>query len=302
MKPIFIFCILSFILFFACEKSDEAKKEESSSKITVISVNYPLHFFAQKIGGDQIEAIYIIPAGEDPAYWKPDQEAIIVFQNADLILANGADYAKWMGKVSLPSSKVLTTSAAFKGKYIVLEEGTTHSHGPEGEHVHHGYAFTTWLDFKNALKQVEAIKNTLVKKMPEQKELLETNFNDLAKQLTALDEKMANLSSSLKTATLFGSHPVYQYLSVGYGLNILSEHWEPGEEPSSDQWRAFKDKLKKSPGNIMLWEAQPLTKVEQDLTKLGVKCAVFNPCANKPAQGDFISMMEQNIKNLNGAL
>ena len=190
----------------------------------------------------KIEAIYIIPAGEDPAYWKPDQEAIIVFQNADLILANGADYAKWMGKVSLPSSKVLTTSAAFKDKYIVLEEGTTHSHGPEGEHVHHGYAFTTWLDFKNALKQAEVIKNALVKKMPEQKGIFETNFNDLAKQLTALDEKMVNLSSSLKTATLFGSHPVYQYLSVGYGLNILSEHWEPGDEPSSDQWRAFKDK------------------------------------------------------------
>ena len=52
----------------------------------------------------------------------------------------------------------------------------------------------------------------------------------------------------------------------------------------------------------MLWEAQPLTKVEQDLGKLGVKSIVFNPCANKPTQGDFISTMEQNINDLNGAL
>ena len=51
----------------------------------------------------------------------------------------------------------------------------------------------------------------------------------------------------------------------------------------------------------MLGEAQPLTKVEQDLAKLGVKCVVYNPCANKPAQGDFISTMEQNINDLNSA-
>ncbi len=298
MKPVFFFFLFSFILILGCQKTEDVQKEKSSSKITVISVNYPLHFFAKKIGGDQIEAIYNITPGEDPAYWKPDQKAIGEFQQADLILANGADYAKWMAKVSLPSSKILTTSSSFKDKYINLEAGTTHSHGPEGEHVHHGYAFTTWLDFKNALKQAESIKNALVKKMPEQKGLFETNFDDLAKQLIALDVKMVELTTSLKSNTLYGSHPVYQYLAEGYGLSIMSEHWEPGEEPSENQWKSFKDKFKKNPAKIMLWEGKPLAGVEQDLAKLGVKCVVYSPCANIPAQGDFISTMEENIKNL----
>ena len=84
-------------------------------------------------------------------------------------------------------------------------------------------------------------------------------------------------------------------------LNILSEHWEPGEEPTPNQWKAFKDKLKKNSGKIMLWEGQPLIKVEQDLLKLGVKCVVFNPCANKPAQGDFLLTMGKNINDLKNA-
>ena len=38
----------------------------------------------------------------DPAFWKPDDAAIARFQTADLILRNGAGYAKWMKTVSLP--------------------------------------------------------------------------------------------------------------------------------------------------------------------------------------------------------
>jgi len=301
MKSLVFIFLFSFVLIMGCQKSEDVQKEKSSSKITVISVNYPLHFFAKKIGGDQIEALYNVPAGEDPAYWKPDQRAIADFQQADLILANGADYAKWMAKVSLPSSKTLTTSASFKDTYINLDEGTTHSHGPEGDHVHYGYAFTTWLDFKNAYQQAEAIKNALVKKMPDKKELFDLNFKELAEQLKALDMKMTDVASSLKSRTLYGSHPVYQYLASGYGLTILSEHWEPDEEPSPDQWRVFKDKLKKNPSGMMLWEGEPLEKVKNDLSALGVEAVIFNPCGNRPDQGDFITIMEYNIQNLNEA-
>ena len=45
-------------------------------------------------GGDRIEVSYPGPAGEDPAYWSPDAETIASYQKADLILLNGASYAK----------------------------------------------------------------------------------------------------------------------------------------------------------------------------------------------------------------
>ena len=131
-------------------------------------MNYPLLYFAERIGGEHVELIYPIPDDVDPAYWLPYQ-ALEEIQQADLIMANGADYAKWMGKVSLPSSKVIYTSKAFADRYIKIEEGTTHSHGAEGEHVHYGYAFTTWLDFKLALSQAEVVKNALVNKRPGKK-------------------------------------------------------------------------------------------------------------------------------------
>jgi zinc transport system substrate-binding protein len=50
---------------------------------------------------------------------------------------------------------------SMKEKYIPLKDVTTHSHGPEGEHVHTGLAFTTWLNFQMAIAQADAIRMKL---------------------------------------------------------------------------------------------------------------------------------------------
>jgi zinc transport system substrate-binding protein len=266
--------------------------------LKVFAVNYPLLYFAERIGGEHMESIYPIPADIDPAYWVPYQ-ALEEIQKADLILANGADYAKWMGKVSLPASKVVNTSEAMTGKYIKVEEGVTHSHGAEGEHVHYGYAFTTWLDFKMALAQAEAVKNAMVNRMPKQKDAFEKNFNALKADLESLDMQMSETAGNLPEIAIFASHPVYQYLARAYGLEIISEHWEPGENPTDDQWKEFRHNLDHHPANLMLWEGEPTDEVKSKLKELKVETVLFNPCSNKPESGDFLDVMKKNIERLN---
>jgi len=51
----------------------------------------------------------------------------------------------------------------------------------------------------------------------------------------------------------------------------------------------------------MLWEKQPLPEIAQQLDSMGIGIAVFDPCANRPANGDFLSVMQQNIANLRRA-
>ena len=302
MKLILIFGLWFFFLFSSCTKEDQKSEEKSDQSFQVVSVNYPLHYFAQRIGGDFIQTVYPIPADGDPAYWNPDEKGIGLYQKTDLILDNGADYAKWMAKVSLPTSRIINTSNVFKDEYILLTEGTTHSHGPEGEHVHKGYAFTTWLDFSKAMKQAQAIRDALVAKLPDLKTNFDLNYQKLADDLQYLDDEMKKISVSIQNTTLFASHPVYQYLGTGYNLNILSEHWEPDQEPDKEQWDIFKSRLDKNPGNIMLWEDQPLESVARKLSSFGIRAVVFNPCANKPDSGDFLSVMNQNLSNLKAAL
>ncbi len=302
MKLILIFGLWFFFLFSSCTKEDQKSEEKSNQSFQVVSVNYPLHYFAQRLGGDFIQTVYPISAEGDPAYWKPDEKAVVVYQDANLILDNGADYAKWMSKVSLPTSRIINTSNAFKDEYIRLTEGTTHSHGPEGEHVHQGYAFTTWLDFNKARQQAQAVRDALVIKLPDLKTNFEMNYQKLADDLQGLDDEMKKVSISMQNTTIFASHPVYQYLGAGYNLNILSEHWEPDQKPDKEQWEIFKARVDKNPGKIMLWEDQPLEEVAGELSNMGIIVVVFSPCANMVAEGDFLSVMKQNILNLKQAL
>ena len=133
----------------------------AGSVLNVYVVNYPLKYFAERIGGDHVKVEFPVSADVDPAYWNPDLADISAYQKADLILLNGAGYAKWMAKVSLPRSKIVDTSRQFKDRYITTKEVMTHSHGAAGEHAHEDLAFTTWLDFELAARQAKAIAEAI---------------------------------------------------------------------------------------------------------------------------------------------
>ena len=120
----------------------------------------------------------------------------------------------------------------------------------------------------------------------------------MSAELAALDQKAAHASSPLAGTTLYASHPVYQYFAQGYNLSIVSEHWEPGEMPSDPQWVAFAKLLREKPGEVMLWEDEPLPEVRDRLQDMGVAVVVFHPCANRPTDGDFLTVMDENLDRL----
>ena len=65
-------------------------RSDTSGRLTVYVVNYPLKYFAERIGGDAVTVVFPAPADEDPAYWMPDAKTISDYQKADLILLNEA--------------------------------------------------------------------------------------------------------------------------------------------------------------------------------------------------------------------
>ena len=273
----------------------------ADDKLTVYTVNYPLKYFAERIGGEHVEVVFPAPADVDPAYWMPDKKTISGFQEADIILLNGAHYAKWVEKVSLPRSKMVNTSRKFKDQYIFIKEAVTHSHGPKGAHAHEDAAFTIWLDFNLAVEQARAIKKVLSRKRPALKSTFEKNYASLERDLLALDREIKKIVSNNKNQPLLASHPVYDYLARRYNLNIKSVHWKPDETPSNKQWIELKGLLKKHPAQWIIWEGKPLKESVEKLNSLGVKSIIFNPCGNVPEKGDFLSVMQKNVKNLRTA-
>jgi len=270
-------------------------------RLSVYTVNYPLHYFAQRIAGERAEVLFPVPSDLDPAFWQPAAEIIAGYQQADLILLNGARYAKWLDSVTLPRRKLVDTSAAFRDRYIHLDDAMTHSHGPAGDHSHGSIAFTTWLDFNQAVEQARAISEALTRKRPEWKEEFMRNLAALEADLTEFDKQIRGIVAARPNQPLMVSHPVYQYFQRRYGLDLKSVMWEADEYPSEALWSEFERGLKEHPAQWMIWEGEPNPESIERLRSMGVENIVFNPAGNQPDQGDFLSVMRQNVKNLQQA-
>jgi len=291
------------VLVSSCGKPQEeqARVTPRKSLKTVYTVNYPLQYFAQRIAGDKLTVVFPMTVDEDPAYWKPDAHIIQAYQNADLILLNGADYAKWLKTAVLPQSKLIDTSKACKDNYIELEDVMTHSHGPGGEHAHGNVAFTVWLDMQIAIKQAEAIATAFAARDAANSATYEANLKTLKKDLVDLDTQLKGISKTNPETLLIGSHPVYQYLTNAYGLNLASVHWEPEEMPTEEMWNEFKELLTQHPAKWLVWEGEPSPEMVARLKALGINSLTFDPAGATPEKGDWLSVMKTNTEQLKQA-
>lgn len=290
LRNLLLTCVVLLMAFPSMSKS--------ADKLSVYTVNYPLQYFAERIGGERIDVHFPAPMDVDPAFWMPDVETVGAYQKADLIILNGANYSGWVSKVSLPRLRMVDASATFSDKLITEDKEVTHNHGPGGEHAHTGTAFTTWLDFSQAAQQAEAILKALQRKQPDDSAFFAENFAKLEQDLQALDTEMLSLAEKVTDRKFIASHPVYQYLARRYQLELSVMTWEPDELPGQAQWQLFSQRLQQQPARVMLWEANPMEKTAQKLSAMGVSIQVFAPCMNVPDEGNFLTVMQKNVESL----
>ncbi len=284
------------------ERAADSRPTRGDGRLTVAAVNYPLAFFAGRIGGDLVRVEYPLPAGVDPAFWQPSPDDIARIQAADVILLNGAGYAKWVPTATLPSSRVVETADSARDRFITIEGAVTHTHGPEGDHSHGETAFTTWLDPQIAIVQARATGLALSAARPGDGDTFDANLRQVVGDIESLDEELHATFGRFADRRVVASHPVYQYLASRYGLDLVSVHFEPDEPPTEAQWRELEALLEDHPASVMLWEAEPLPQTRERMEALGVKVVVFAPAASRPDSGDYLSVMRDNVTNLEQAL
>ena len=298
-KTLIIGLLISFSLVSCKTKTENTSSTGADlQEYTVVASNYPLLYFAERMAGEMVRLEFPASVSTDPAYWQPRSEDIAFMQQADLILLNGATYEKWIDKVSLSASRVINTSAGLEDQLIALEGILTHSHGPEGAHEHGETGMTTWLDLSLSIEQANVVREALLSALPEEESMINESFNGLKADLEGLDREISKLTSSNHELYAVFSHPVYQYFQRRYHVHGTSLHWEPDEMPEEDQWKELEQIRREHPGAVLVWEDIPLEEIGSRLDAMGLAYAVFNPCGNRPDEGDFMSVMNTNLESL----
>lgn len=195
----FIAMLLIFLLGSCSDKEPTTASEKANSDTSVLVAvsTYPLQYFVDRIAGKSATT-YFPEIDGDPAFWKPSSKELETFQQADLIVLNGAGYESWLPTVTLPEDKMVNTSFTFSNQLIREDQGLVHKHGPEGKHAHGATAFTTWLDLQQAIQQAAAVKNALIRVQPDKAGLFGKNFTALQKELLSLDQKLLSIGDRLQ--------------------------------------------------------------------------------------------------------
>ncbi len=302
MKLLIIF--LSLILF-GCEK--ESPSTISKTTPEIYTTFYPVAYFAQRIAEKYASVTCPVPENADAIFWEAYKHPQIIqkYQSADLIILNGAKFAKWVEKVSLPSYKMINTSKPLESEFIFINKAMTHSHIGGKEHSHTGLDGHTWVDPINAQIQAKEIKNALEKLLPQHKNELEKNYQALFQDLENIAKKLRLYQEHPENQTpLLASHPAYNYIARRFAWNIKNLDLDPEEMPSEETFAQIKNTLLSHKARYIIWESLPQKEIsERFQNELELESIEFSPCEllsqKEQDKGiDYLSVMQQNIKNL----
>ncbi|MBC7772578.1 MAG: zinc ABC transporter substrate-binding protein [Pyrinomonadaceae bacterium] len=271
---------------------------------------YPTSYFATRIAGRRGTVVCPVPSDADPIFWQPTREQIAAYQDADVIIINGAGFEKWISTASLPETRIVDSSSSLPEPFIRFET-VTHNHGAGGAHSHAGVDGHTWMDPVNAIAQATEISSALSRLRPRDSKDFAAGYAGLLKDLQLLDRQFAELSAPAAKALVMASHPAYNYPSRRYSLGVVNVAMDPERDANPEELAAVEAAVSRRPEvktRVMLWESRPTPGTAAALQeRFGIASIVCSPCealdpADAAAGENYLSVMQNNIAVLKGAL
>ncbi len=308
--------IIIVILLAACASGDIEKMEKdkgsSSDKISIYTTVYPLQFFAERIGGNQVNVQSIYPPGADEHTFDPTQKDMMALADADLFLYIGLGLEGFVenAEKTMKNQHVKMIATADSIPHEQLGEGHDHhDHEDSKEYEHETIDPHVWISPILSIELAASIKDALIEISPTQKELFEKNFNVLKQDLEALDDDFQNMALKASSKTFFVSHAAFGYLAHSYGLEqVAIAGLNSQNEPSQKELTRIVDEAKAKKIHYILFEQNSSSKLTDVIRKeLGVESlmlhnlGVLTPEDVKNNE-NYFTLMERNKNTLQKAL
>ena len=300
-----LLAILAVFLLAACGKTkEEAKKADD--KIKIVTTFYPMYDFTKNVVGDLGDVELLIPAGTEPHDYEPSAKDIAKITDSDVFVYNSLELETWVKDVleNVDQKKVTVVDAS---QNISLMEGTAHEDEDEEEHEGNDHELDphVWLDPVLAKKEVETIRDALIKSYPEYKATFEKNATAYLDKLTELDQEYQAAFKEAKNRTFVTQHAAFGYLAKQYGLTQEPiAGISPDQEPSPSRLAELKKYIEANHISVIYFETTASSKVAKTLAKeTGVELAVLNPLESltqkeQDAGENYISVMKENLEAL----
>lgn len=192
----------------------------------------PQRYFVERIGGDQVKALVLVPPGKSPATYEPTPRQMEELSSAPLYFRIGVPFEKsWLPRMqqAIPGITVIDLRNGLSLRPIdhpLSNAGKAPNStigAPPDPHI--------WLAPPLVIEMADHIRDALSAARPEAKTLFEANHARFVADLKALDSEVRNLLAAQKGRYFLVFHPSWGYFADAYGLKQLpiEAGWkEPG--------------------------------------------------------------------------
>ena len=324
--PILVLLAVGFSLF-ASGCTDTGPENNSAGHGTetgwdeepiVVAVSIlPQAEFVEKVGGDKVKVIVMIPPGASPATHEPTPGQLRDVSEARMYAAVGSGLPfeeVWMDKIEAVNSEFLIVDCS---EGVELREIAAHNHYDEQEgriveenagvdagereteedveheveseaESHVGMDPHIWTSPVNAKVMVENIYAGLVEIDPENEAYYAENRDVYLEELDALDARIREKLEGKEGRSFMVFHPSWGYFAAEYGLTMIPIEIE-GKEPSVQDLARLISDAKEQDVKVIFVQAQFSTRSSEAIAEeIGGEVVVVDPLAK-----DYVSNMDE---------
>lgn len=215
--------VFTVFLLAAATAGCTGTDRQNDGKIVVAVTIPPEEEFVERVGGDHVRVILLVPPGADPHTYEPPPGVLADVAEADMyaVVGSGIEFElAWRDKIAALNPGMLVVDCSRGVDLIATGEG---DHAGADPHI--------WTSPKNARVMVEEIREGLIAVDPENAEDYRRNADAYLGELDALDAEItgALAASGVKTVKVY--HSSWAYLARDYGFAEVPIESE-GKEPS----------------------------------------------------------------------
>lgn len=313
---LFLVALLTCVLV-ACNNNStttDNSTNENKDAISIYTTVYPLQYFAQRIGGDNVNVQSIYPIGSNEHTFEPTQKDMISLADADLFFYIGLGLEGFVesAEKTLANENVTFVATAENIAEKDLDVSTGHSHDEEADEHDHGdeeHDPHVWLSPVLSEQLATEIKEALIKAQPEKEQVFTENYNALVSDLQALNTDFEKMATETSSKTFFVSHAAFGYIAGQYGLTqVPIAGLNSQSEPSQKELAEIVDLAKKDNINYIFFEQNITSNLAEVIQKeVGADTLTLHNLSvltqeDVDNKEDYFTLMHKNMDALKKAL
>lgn len=267
-----------------------------TSSIKVGATIFPLYDLVRTVGGEDVDAVLMLPPGTSPHTYEPTPSLIQNLQGALAIFTIGHGIDSWISSVqnALPQAKIITTdrNITLRAPTQLLLQEEEEDEGNIDPHY--------WLDPDNGIIMVRTIVDELSALDPAHSANFSARGDRLIDEITRHDIEWKEKLSYVTNKDLVTFHDAYMYFAAHFGLNIVATFEPfPGQEPTPKYIKGLSDAVERHGITTLYLEPElPASALESFARDYNLDIAILDPESGITDADSYIKLIDYNVDTI----